>query len=48
MDAENFIREVLRLWMMERGIHGEIMVEKKPPTELVLPQTAKEIEPIQL
>jgi len=48
MDAENFIREVLRLWMMERGIHGEVIVEKKPPTELVLPQTAGKNEPISL
>lgn len=42
IDAEDFIREVLRLWMMEHGIQGEVRIEKKPPTETRLPQTANE------
>ena len=29
MDAERFIREVLSLWMAEKGIDGEIQIERK-------------------
>ena len=42
MNPEKFIQEVLQLWMEEHQQHGTIIVEKRPPTELALPQTAKE------
>ena len=29
MDAERFIREVLSLWMEEKGQDGEIQIERK-------------------
>lgn len=42
MNQEKFIQEVLQLWMEEHQQQGTIVVEKRPPTELALPQTAKE------
>ena len=42
MDPERFINEVLQLWMEEHSLHGTVVVEKRPPTELVLPKTAME------
>ena len=42
MNPEKFIQEVLQLWMEEHQQQGTIIVEKRPPTELALPQTAKE------
>lgn len=41
MNPEKFIQEVLQLWMEEHQQQGTIVVEKRPPTELALPQTAK-------
>ena len=42
MDPERFIQEVIQLWMDEHQLQGTIVVEKRPPTETLLPQTAKE------
>ena len=42
MNPEKFIQEVLQLWMEEHQQQGTIVVEKRPPMELALPQTAKE------
>lgn len=42
MNPEKFIQEVLQLWMEEHQQQGTIVVEKKPLTELQLPQTAQE------
>lgn len=39
---EQFIRETILLWMEEHDLHGTVVVEKRPPTELVLPKTAME------
>ncbi len=42
MDAEKFIREVLRLWMEEQGIKGTVVVSKKDAaTEVQVPKAAQ-------
>ena len=42
MNPERFISEVLQLWLEEHNLQGTVIVEKRPPTETTLPQTAKE------